>query len=65
MFSGEHLSVEHVDLEIADTQARDELPGLAVGRAPAAIGVSTAVLATVLPFLFIWRISERTAPAPR
>ena len=31
---------------------------------PAAIGVSTAVLAiTVLPFLFIWRISERPAPA--
>jgi hypothetical protein len=28
--------------------------------APAAIGVSTAALAiTVLPFLFIWRTSER------
>lgn len=32
--------------------------------APAAIGISTAALAiTVLPFLFIWRASERAAPA--
>jgi len=31
--------------------------------APAAIGVSTAALAvTVLPFLFIWRTSERSVP---
>jgi predicted MFS family arabinose efflux permease len=33
--------------------------------APTAIGVATAALAlTVLPFLFIWRTSERIAPNP-
>jgi hypothetical protein len=33
VISGEDLSVEHVDLEIADAEARDELSGTAVGPA--------------------------------